>query len=185
MTEPGAARWAAVMVALVVPLVGLTLLLGRPDLDLTWEHHPSHFWLVLGSAAVSAVLAYATGAAAVQRGDARVLLVSLAFLSSAGFLALHALATPGVLLAEANPGFVVATPVGLALGAVLAAWSTVDYLGGRAVQAVRVGRLVRLGLLASMALWAVLSLAHLPPLNGSPVSAERLPNLLAVPAVLL
>jgi adenylate cyclase len=185
MTEPGAARWAAVMVALVVPLVGLTLLLGRPDLDLTWEHHPSHFWLVLGSAAVSAVLAYATGAAAVQRGDARVLLVSLAFLSSAGFLALHALATPGVLLAEANPGFVVATPVGLALGAVLAAWSTVDYLGGRAVQAVRVGRLVRLGLLASMALWAVLSLAHLPPLNGSPVSVERLPNLLAVPAVLL
>ena len=55
-------------------------------LDLHWEHHPSHFWLVLGTAVVSSVLAYATGAAAVRRGDARVLFVSLAFLSSAGFL---------------------------------------------------------------------------------------------------
>ena len=75
-----------------------------------------------------------------RRGDARVLFVSLAFLSSAGFLALHALATPGVLLAMPNPGFVVATPVGLALGSVLAAWSTVDYTGERAVAAVRHGR---------------------------------------------
>ena len=98
-----------------------------------WEHHPSHFWLVLGTAAVSALLAYATGAAAVRRGDARVLFVSLAFLSSAGFLGLHALATPGVLLDAPNPGFVVATPVGLALGSVLAAWSTVDLTGERAV----------------------------------------------------
>src|SRR5262245_11498415 len=105
--------WTALVVAaLVLPLLGLVLLLSRPALDLHWEHHPSHFWLVLGTAVVAAVLAYATGAAAVLRGDARVLFVSLSFLSAAGFLALHALATPGVLLSQPNAGFVVATPVG-------------------------------------------------------------------------
>src|SRR3954462_4491479 len=122
MAELG--RPVTVGVALLLPMAGLALLLGRPGVDMRWEHHPSHFWLVLGSAAVSAVLAYAMGAAAVQRGDARVLFVSLAFLSSAGFLGLHALATPGVLLDQPNPGFVVATPVGIALGGVFAAWST-------------------------------------------------------------
>ena len=178
-------RAAVTVVALAVPLAGLGLLLSQPDLDLTWEHHPSHFWLVLGTAAVSAVLAYAMGVAAVRRGDARVLFVSLAFLSSAGFLALHALATPGVLLDEPNPGFVVATPVGLALGSVLAAWSTLDLTGERAVQAVRVGRWVRVALLGLMALWAVLSVGHLPPLDGAVEDVESLPAALAVPAVLL
>jgi adenylate cyclase len=56
---------------LTVPLLGLALVLVRPDLDLLWEHHPAHFWLVLGSAIVAAVLAYATGEAAARRGDAR------------------------------------------------------------------------------------------------------------------
>ena len=88
---------------LAVPLIGLALVLARPDLDLRWEHHPAHFWLVLGTAIVSAVLAYATGEAAARRGDARLFYVSLAFLSSAGFLALHALATPGVVLGRATP----------------------------------------------------------------------------------
>jgi adenylate cyclase len=191
MSEPTAAPAAArnragLAVAVALPLLGLALLVARPRLDHVWEHHPSHFWLVLGTAAVSAVLAYTMGAAAVQRGDARVLLVSLAFLSSAGFLALHALATPGVLLAGANLGFVVATPVGIAIGSVLAAWSTVDTAGERAAQAVRVGRRVRFALLAVMALWAVFSLGHLPPLDGSPAgAAERMPALLAVPAIAL
>ena len=60
----------------------------------------AHFWLVLGTAALSAVLAWATGEAAVRRADPRVLACSLAFLASAGFLGLHALATPGVLRAD-------------------------------------------------------------------------------------
>ena len=51
---------------LTVPLIGLALVLVRPDLDLRWEHHPAHFWLVLGTAIVSAVLAYATGEAAAR-----------------------------------------------------------------------------------------------------------------------
>jgi class 3 adenylate cyclase len=172
-------------VALVLPLGGLALLLARPGMDVMWEHHPSHFWLVLGTAAVSAALAYATGAAAVQRGDARVLYVSLAFLSSAGFLGLHALATPGVLVAAPNPGFVVATPVGLTIGSLLAAWSTIDVPGPRVAQAVRTGIRVRLVLLALMVLWAVLSLRHLPPLDGPPTRVEGISTLLAVPAIAL
>ena len=177
------ARYVGTAVALALPLAGLGLLLARPGADLHWEHHPSHFWLVLGTAVVSSALAYATGAAAVRRGDARVLFVSLAFLSSAGFLALHALATPGVLLAVPNPGFVVATPFGLALGSVLAAWSTADLSGDRAVAAVRLGRQLRFVLLAMMVLWAVLSLGELPPLAGDIAKVERLPGLLAVPAI--
>ena len=173
------------MAALTAPLAGLALLLARPGLDHTWEHNPSHFWLVLSSAAVAAVLADAAGAAAEHRGDARVLLVSLALLSPAGFLGLHALATPGVLLPTPNRGFVVATPVGLLLGSVAAAWSTRDLAGDRAVAAVRQGRRLRLAVLALMLGWAALSLGELPPLDGPPGGAERIPLVVAGPATAL
>jgi class 3 adenylate cyclase len=172
---------------LFVPLGGFLLLLREPRLDVHWEHHPSHFWLVLGTAALSAVLAYATGAAALERGDARVLLVSLTFLAAAGFLGLHALATPGVLLQSANPGFVVATPVGIALGSVFAAMSSVDLSGARAVRAVALGRRLRTVLLVVMAAWAVASLAKLPPLHeqSMPERASGVLAAVAVPAVVL
>ena len=172
---------------LLVPLLGLGLLLARPALDLHWEHHPAHFWLVLATAALSALLAYATGAAAVLRGDARVLMVSLAFLSASGFLGLHALATPGVLLATPNTGFVVATPVGLAIGAALALLSSLDFAGERAVRAVRLGRRLRVGLFALMALWLAASLLRLPPLHEDRVSeqAQGVLAILAIPAIVL
>ena len=157
-----AARWAATGVA------------GRPWLITAG--------LVLTTAVLSAVLAYATGAAALPRGDARVLMVSLAFLSAAGFLGLHALATPGVLLNHPNTGFVVATPVGLALGSVAALLSSLDFAGERAVRAVRLGRRLRLGLLVLMALWLVASLAELPPLHQDNV-AEQAGGILAALAV--
>jgi adenylate cyclase len=140
---------------------------------------------VLITAVLSAVLADATGEAAGRRGDARLLYVSLAFLSSAGFLALHALATPGVLLAKSNTGFLIATPVGVALGSVFGAMSTADFSGDRAVRHVRIGKRLRWALLGLMVLWAVWSLASLPPLNRPPQFAEGFPLLLAVPAVLL
>ena len=81
-------------VVLVLPVAGLALLRARPPLDGMWQHDPSHFWVVFGAAMLSAITAYGTGTAASRRGDARVMFVSLAFLSAAGFLALHALATP-------------------------------------------------------------------------------------------
>jgi class 3 adenylate cyclase len=178
-------RIALTAVILAVPLLGLFLLLLQPELDLRWEHHPTHFWLVLITALVAAVLAYATGEAAGRRGDARLLYVSLAFLSSAGFLALHALATPGVLLAKSNTGFQIATPVGVAIGSIFAAVSARDYSGDSAVRNVRIGKHLRWALLGLMVLWAVWSLASLPPLNRPPQFAEGFSLLLAVPAVLL
>ncbi|HEU4491977.1 MAG TPA: adenylate/guanylate cyclase domain-containing protein, partial [Jiangellales bacterium] len=169
--------------ALLLPMGAFLLLIRRPELDLTWEHHPLHFWLVLATATLSAVLAYATGAAAERRGDARVLLVSLGFLAAAGFLGLHALATPGVLLDHPNTGFVVATPVGIAIASLFAVASGLDLTGDRAVRAVQAGRRLRLALLALMALWGVASLAQLPPLHQDQVN-ERADGVLAVLAVL-
>lgn len=176
--------WLPVL-ALVLPLAGLALLVARPRFDLRWEHHPSHFWLVLGSATLAAVLAYATGEAAARRGDARLSHVSLAFLTSSGFLGLHALATPGVLLETSNLGFAVATPVGVALGSLFALRSTREVSGRRAVAEVALARRLRWVVLGVMLAWAVVSLTGVPPLDGPPGSAERLPLLVAVPGIVL
>jgi adenylate cyclase len=176
-----------VILAAVLPLAGLLLLLARPELDLHWEHHPSHFWLVLVTAGVSVALAYVTNVAAGRYRDARLVLISLAFLASAGFLGLHALATPGVLLEQPNAGFVVATPVGLALAAVFAAASTSSFAGPRARTVLRARPLLLWGLIGLMVLWGVVSLARLPPLDGPPPPREGVGGLqlLAVVAVAL
>ncbi|HZI96852.1 MAG TPA: adenylate/guanylate cyclase domain-containing protein [Actinomycetales bacterium] len=185
MTGPGPRRGlpTAALVALALPLAALALLLARPELDHPWEHQPSHFWLVLGVGALSAVLAYGTGVAALRRGDARVLLVSLAFLSAAGFLGLHALATPGVLLDGPNAGFALATPVGLALGSVFAAASAVHLSGPRGLRVMRAARGLRIGVLAVMGAWLVASLANLPPLRNA-TAPERVSGPLLLLALL-
>src|SRR3954451_6449260 len=159
---------------LAIPLAGLWLLLAAPSLDLQWEQHPAHFLGVLGAAGVKASLAFATGDVARLRGDARLFLVSLAFLSAAGFLGLHALSTPGVLVDGRTEGFVIATPVGLLIASGFAAASA-DRLGnGRARWVMDHARPLRGGLLAVMAAWAALSLAHLPPLDNA--SAPEVAN---------
>jgi len=193
MTVRGAGRrpssWlaagAGLALAGTVPLLALLLLLRRPSLDVRWEHHPAHFWLVLGAAALSALLAYATGEAAARRGDARLMYVSTAFLSASGFLGLHALATPGVLLAEPNAGFAIATPAGVALGSVFAVLSVRDVAGQQAVREVTRARRLRTVLILLMIAWAALSLLGLPPLSAPPTAAEGLPLAVAVPGVLL
>ena len=176
---PPATRWWLLL--LVLPLIGLALLLVQPELDLHWEHQPSHFWLVLTSAVISGVLAYLTYAAASRHRDARVLLVSLAFLASAGFLGLHALATPGVLLDQPNTGFAVATPVGLTIAAVFAYLSVSPLGGPRAQLVLRSQKLLLGGVLLAMVAWGVVSLAGLPPLDG-PLPAAEGPGLLAIMA---
>jgi class 3 adenylate cyclase len=157
---------------LAVPLAGFWLLLAAPGLDGHWEQHPAHFWLVLGAAAINASLALATGDAARQRGDARLFLVSLSFLAAAGFLGLHALATPGVLLDGRTAGFVIATPVGLLVAAGFAALSAEPLDGLRARALMRHARALRRGLIAVMAAWALVSLTKLPPLDD-PTPAEK------------
>ena len=159
-------------VALSLPLAGLLLILAAPSADVHWEHHPSHFWLVLVTAAVSTTLAFATSGIALRRADARLFLVSLSFLSAAGFLALHALATPGVLLDGPNEGFTIATPVGLLLSAAFAGWSALPLPPQRAQAVVRHAQLLRGALIAVMVAWAVVSLGDVPPLDD-PTPVER------------
>ena len=156
-------RWTA---ALLIPLAGFFVLLAMSGWDGHWENHKAHFWLVFGVAGVNAVLGFAMSEAARRRGDARVFLVGLVFLATGGFLALHALATPGVLLDGKNTGFVVATPVGLFLGACFAAVSALDFGSERSLAVVRNERWIRLGLLLLFAGWAIWSLASLEPLNS-------------------
>ena len=184
--QPGDVPWV-VPLAVALPLIGLALLLARPELDMEWEHHPSHFWIVLLTAAVSVALAYVTNVAAGRYRDARLVLISFAFLSAAGFLGLHALATPGVLLDSPNAGFSIATPVGLVLAACFAAASTSSIAGPGGPIVLRARSAILAGLIALMVLWGVLSLLRLPPLDGPPPPAEGvgLLTILGVVAVAL
>lgn len=165
----------ALLLLLILPPAALLALLAQPDADVVWEDHPSHFWLVLASAALCAVLAAATGEPARRRGDARLWLMSLAFFAAAGFLGLHALATPGVLLDHPNTGFVLATPVGLLVAAILAAASTA-VSGDRARWVIAHAGAGRLVVLALLAAWAALSLGEVGPLDAAPPTEGRSPR---------
>jgi class 3 adenylate cyclase len=161
---------------LVLPLLGLWLLLAQPHFDVILEHHGIHFGLVVAVAAVNVALGLRMSEVSRRRADARLFLVSLVFLSSAGFLLLHALATPQVLLTGRNAGFAIATPVGLLLAAVFAAVSSLDLTPERADAVLRRQALLRGGLLALMVAWAVVSLFGLPPLDAPlPEEASRGP----------
>ena len=97
--------------------------------------------------------------AARRHDDARLLLVGLGFLAAALFLGLHALATPGVLLDSSNGGFALATPVGLALGALFTAASALDFPPARAARgAARRAVAALAGCYALAAVWGVVSL---------------------------
>jgi adenylate cyclase len=170
-------RVAAWTAAVTLPLAGLALLLALREADLHWEHHPSHFWLVLFVALVSAAVGFAMGEAAQRRADIRVALVGLSFLAAAGFLALHALATPGVLLEGKNAGFTIATPIGLLNAAALAVVSSFDLEGPLGQSIARHTRLLRAALLLLLGVWGAVSLASLPPL-ADPLTQEEADGIL-------
>ncbi len=165
---------------LALPLAALGLLLARPGLDGHWQHQPTHFWLVLTAGVACAALAYALGTAAARRWDARVFLLSLAYLAAAGFLGLHALATPGVLLDGTNAGFMVATPVGLVVAGALAACSALPLDGPRGDRIMPWLPALRAGLLAVFAVWGILSLGRVPPLDDPTPPGRDSPALLAI-----
>jgi class 3 adenylate cyclase len=168
-----APRRAALRVAvwvfhLALPLLGLWLLLAQPQLDARWQHQGGHFALVVSVAAVNVALGARMSEVSRRRGDARLFLVSLVFLSSAGFLLLHALATPTVVLEGRNAGFSIATPVGLLLAAGFAAVSALELTPERAAGVLRRQGLLRGGLVLLMVAWAAVSLLGLPPLEVAP-----------------
>lgn len=155
------AVWALHM---ALPLLALWLLIAQPDLDIRWQHQPSHFWLVAGVAMINVLLALRVLAAARLRADARVLLAGYAFVLAAGFLGLHALATPGVLVGSPNGGFEIATPFGLALASVLFAAASIDFSAERSRRILRWDQPTRWLIIVLVLAWAVVSLAQLPPL---------------------
>jgi adenylate cyclase len=174
-----AATWT---LAAALPLIGFASLLLRSQLDPHLDNHRLHFVVFLAVGSIDFVLAAAAGAAAERRGDARVLLMSLAFLATGGFLALHALGTPGILFTEDLSGFKVALPVGLLVAALFGtAAAFVDAREPYAALAVRHRVALRRGVVTVMALWFVWTVAKLPPLNR-PTSEGARGSVLAVMA---
>jgi adenylate cyclase len=164
------ARWRALVVAGIVaatlPVVGLVSLLLRRQLDPHFENYRAHFVVfgIVGS--VAFLLGYAAGEAANRRGDARVLLLSLAFMTTGGFMGLHAFGTTGILFDHEYAGFQVAIPVGLLVSAVFAAGSAfIDTRPNAAVWLIRRRALLRLAVLLSIAGWFVWTIAKLPLLS--------------------
>ncbi|MCO1657116.1 adenylate/guanylate cyclase domain-containing protein [Pseudonocardia humida] len=179
----GRARVAIWLFHLALPMAGLWLLLAVPQADLHLEHHPSHFWLVFLTAALSVGLGVQVDRSARRHADARLTLVALGFLAAALFLGLHAVATPGVLLDSSNGGFALATPVGLALGGAFAAAATLDLDGPRGAQVLRIAPGLRWALFALTALWGAVSIAGLPPLADPTVAERSSPLLIALTAI--
>jgi adenylate cyclase len=168
------------IVALLLPLVGFAALLARSVLDPGWNNHEVHFVLFLGVATTDFVLAYAAGDAARRRGDARVLLISLAFLATGAFLGLHAIGTPGVLFTGEHAGFHVAIPVGLLLASAFAVASAfVDVRPGLGDWVIRHQVLLRRSVVVAMAAWFAYTVADLPPLD-EPGSEGATGSLLAL-----
>jgi class 3 adenylate cyclase len=152
--------------AAALPLIGLLSLLMREQLDPNWDNHRLHFTLFLGVGAGLLILAYAAGDSADRRGDARVLLISLAFLSTGAFLGLHALGTAGVLFTVDHAGFKIAIPVGLLIAALFGAGSAfVDLRPEFAAWVVRRRTALRRIVLAAAVVWFVWTVSELPPLQ--------------------
>jgi class 3 adenylate cyclase len=165
-----------------LPMIGLWLLIVRPEFDLIWEDHAAHFWLVLLTAAVNVGLALVVGEAAYRRSDARLYLVSLTFLCAAGFLALHALATPKVILVGANAGFVIATPIGVFIAGLFALASAVGWSPQHARTILRLRPILTGGIFILLAVWLLASLGGAAVLD-KPVPVEEVQGPLEVLAV--
>jgi adenylate cyclase len=155
-----------------LPIVLFVVVIADPAIDGRWENNSAHFWLVLLAAAVSVALGYAVSVAARRRYDARLFLVSLAFIAAAAFLGLHALATPSVLLGK-NAGFELATPVGLVIAGAFASASGLEFGPQRSAQLMRAAVPVLAGLGVLVGIWAAVSLAGVRPLDN-PIGGEEL-----------
>jgi adenylate cyclase len=154
--------WA---IAGALPLIGLVSLLLRSRLDPSLTNHRVHFVLFVFVGLITSVLAYAASEAAERRGDARVLLLSLAFLATGGFLGLHAVGTPGILVSRDLAGFKVAIPVGLLVAALFGTASAfVDVHPSFAAWCIRQRRLLRASVAVALAAWCAWTVAQLPPL---------------------
>lgn len=159
--------WA---IHLVLPMLGLWLLLAEPDLNIEWHHNPSHFWMILAVAGVNVALGMLISEASRRRQDARLFLVSMVFLASAGFFFMHGLATPTIILPTGSLGFDLGQQVGLTIAAGFAFASALP-LGERAARTVLSAQHVIRGVLVGfMIIWGLASLIDgLTPLSSPPL----------------
>ena len=164
---------------MALPLLGLWLLYAQPGTDVRWENHHAHFGLVLAMSAISVALALQVGREGVRREDARLVLIAQSFGLSAGFLAVHAIATPAVLVDGKNAGFDLALPVGLAIAAIPALASALELGGGRGDAVLRNRRRSSWLAAALVIVATVASLAGLGPV-GDPLASEDAHTVLAV-----
>ncbi len=163
--------WAA---AAALPLVGLASLLLRKQLDPHFENYRAHFVVFGAVGALAFGLGFTAGEAANRRGDARVLLLSLAFMATGGFMGLHAFGTPGVLVTDDHAGFQVAISVGLLVSAAFALASAfVDVRPGIGPWVVRNRTLLRSTIPIAMGGWFLWTIADLPPLRSPDSEAAR------------
>ena len=163
---------AAAMAAAALPIIGFVSLLLRRQLDPHIEDYQAHFvgFGIVG--VVAFALGYTAGEAAKRRGDARVLLLSLAFMATGGFLGLHAFGTQQVLFSREYSGFMVAIPVGLFVSAVFATASAfVDVRPELQAIAIRHRAMLGASVLAAMGFWFLWTVAELPPLSGAGTEA--------------
>jgi class 3 adenylate cyclase len=152
--------------AMALPLVGLLALLLHSKVDPGWTNPQLHFVLFLSVAALDFVLAAIASAAARRRGDARVLLIALAFFSFGGFLGLHAIGTPEILFDTDHAGFKVAIPVGLIVAAVFAVGSAfVDLRPRFAPAVIERQALLQNVVIVVMVFWFAITVADVPPLD--------------------
>jgi adenylate cyclase len=176
-------RAAAALLAAALPLVGLVSLLLRSELDPHIENYRAHFVVFGFVGGLAFILGFAAGEAANRRGDARVLLLALAFMATGGFLGLHALGTQQVLFTTEHSGFMVAIPVGLLVAALFAAASAfVDERPELGSALIRHRTLLRGGVLLTMGVWFVWTVLDLAPLraqNGE-AATDRLILVIAI-----
>ncbi|GAA0980815.1 hypothetical protein GCM10009555_047980 [Acrocarpospora macrocephala] len=179
-TQP--VRGVVWLIHMTLPMLGLWLLLAHPvdqdpttvDLDHKWQHNPSHFWLILAVAGVNLVLGALISQAATRRKDARLFLVSLVFLSSAGFFLLHGLATPKIFLDGGTVGFDLAQPVGLTIASIFAFLAGLPLGERQAATVLRAQLPLRVLLATIMIAWGFASLVPgLTPLSD-PLPADGL-----------
>jgi class 3 adenylate cyclase len=150
---------------MLLPLGILAWLLAAPSIDGTWQHNPTHFWLVAGLAGINVVVGHRISQEAVARRDARLVLVSMGFVASAAFFTAHALTTPRVVATGPGPGFSLSMPVGLLVAAGCAALSTVKWSDAASEWVVARAGAVRYGVLAAAVMWVFLSLNEVPPFD--------------------
>jgi class 3 adenylate cyclase len=178
---------ALVVSALVMPLAALVVLLRRDFAGMQWNNPGLHFTFFLVAAGTAAALSLMAWGAARRRGDARVLLLSVGFLATAGFMGIQAAGTQGMLHEGSLPGFTVSIAVGLLVAApfVLAA-AFIDRSPRLCAVVVRTRRWLVAGVGVTLVVWAVWSVANWPPVDvlvGEGFGGDALQAAAAVGAV--